>query len=399
MTQIFDSPPPEQPATQTAAIPAAPPPYRRPLFWSLFLLLLLILFACWMLWAQWQSAQARNAELLALAEKQRANNDLYEAERARLKSALEDDPCKVEDVLRASPVLPGLVSDPTVESGQGGDSPQNPSPQMPDEKTKTQTDAKAAGQAPPSSTPPLPLPAAREIRTIADLMEQATVMVLTQSSRGAGMGSGFFIAPDLVFTNAHVAMEPNAQVFVCNKATGSLLPGAVAAFNTADGRDYALIRLSVKPNIRPLVLKGQVNRTDRVSAWGFPGAVTSGDPKFAALLKGDITAAPEVVFTEGTVSVVLERKPPLIVHSAVISQGNSGGPLVDESGAVLGINTLIRLDDESYRQSSMAIVASDMIAFLKEQGVPFTLAGPAGNSAGAPPAMEPSPARPTGGKE
>jgi S1-C subfamily serine protease len=183
-------------------------------------------------------------------------------------------------------------------------------------------------------------------------------------------------------------MEPGAQVFVCNKATGSLLPGKVAAFNASGGRDYALIRLGTQPNVRPLTLKEQARRTDRISAWGFPGAVTGGDPKFAALLKGDVTAAPEVVYTEGTISVVLERTPPLIVHSAVISQGNSGGPLVDEDGAVLGVNSLIRLDDESYRQSSLAIAASDIIAFLREAGFPH-----------APAPVAPAPARLSGGKE
>jgi S1-C subfamily serine protease len=213
------------------------------------------------------------------------------------------------------------------------------------------------------------------------------------------MGSGFFIAPDLVFTNAPVAMEPNSRVFVCNTGTGSLLPGRVAAFNASGGRDYALIRLDVKPNVRPLALKEQVRRTDRISAWGFPGAVTGSDPKFAALLKGDLKAAPEVVFTEGSVSVVLERTPPLIVHSAVISQGNSGGPLVDENGAVLGINTLIRLDDESYRQSSMALTASDMIAFLKAQGVSFILAEPARTETDAPRDPVSAPTQTPGGKE
>jgi S1-C subfamily serine protease len=337
--------------------------------------------------------QARNAELAALADTQRGRNELYEAERARLTTALKDAPCKAEGPLRASPMLPDLVPD-AAGQGQGGEA-LPPTPAR--EGTPDKPDAQAPGPAPATAT--APLPPAREIRNIADLMEQATVMVLTQSSKGTGMGSGFFIAPDLIFTNAHVAMEPSAQVFVCNKATGSLLPGRVAAFNASGGRDYALIRLGVKPNVRPLAFKDQVRRTDRISAWGFPGAVTGGDPKFAALLKGDLSAAPEVVFTEGSVSVVLERTPPLIVHSAVISQGNSGGPLVDEHGAVLGINTLIRLDDESYRQSSMALTAADMIAFLREQGIPFTPAAPARTAADAPQDPKPAPAKTTDGKE
>ena len=393
MTQHTEAPP-HEPATQPAAT-AAVPLWRRPLFWSLLLLLLLALVAAWTAWTQRQAAQARNAALTALAERQHANNTMYEAERDRLKAALADDPCKAKDALRVSPDLPDIVPDHAAGGEEGeplrlppakgeqagtpakgeqdGEAPRTPPAQVPDETPKSAPDKK---------------PEAREILTTADLVEQATVMILTQGSKGAGMGSGFFITPDLIFTNAHVAMEPSARVLVCNKATGSPLPGAVAAITTANGRDYALIRLSNKTGIRPLAIKEQARRTDRISAWGFPGAVTGGDPKFAALLAGDVTAAPEVVYTEGTISVVLERKPPLIVHSAVISQGNSGGPLVDENGTVIGVNTLIRLDGESYRQSSMAIAASDIIAFLKEQGVPFV-----------PASAKPDAARPSGGKE
>ena len=38
--------------------------------------------------------------------------------------------------------------------------------------------------------------------------------------------------------------------------------------------------------------------------------MTNDDPKFMALLQGNDSAVPEVVYTEGVVSVILERTPP-----------------------------------------------------------------------------------------
>ena len=343
------------------------PLFRRPLLWTWVLIVGLLLLLAAIIWTQWTASQLRKAEVDRLTTEQQTLNAQLEAERARLLAALEDDPCKAREHLRLSPVLPPDLppllpeGDQAASPAQGQDSTQEASP--------------APGNATPPDTQPIqPLPPAQDIKNVSELLEQATLLILAESPKGVGMGSGFFISPQVVFTNSHVVMDPAARVLVVNKATGSLLPGDIIAFDNKNGRDYALIRLQAAPNVRPLALSPTVRRTDRISAWGFPGAVTGGDPKFQALLKGDLTAIPEVVFTEGSVSVVLERKPPLIVHSAVVSQGNSGGPLVNEQGTLLGINTYIKLDDQSYRQSSLAIVASDIIAFLTEQKIPFTLA-------------------------
>lgn len=189
------------------------------------------------------------------------------------------------------------------------------------------------------------------------------------------MGSGFFVAPGYIVTNAHVVGDAT-QAIVTNKATRGLLTAKVLRATQSGGRDFAVLQVQGAPLITPLKLAADIKRTERVSAWGFPGAVTVDDPKFAALLQGNAAAAPEVVYTDGSVSVILQRDPPLIVHTATVSQGNSGGPLVNDKGEVAGINTFIKLDDESYRQSSLAIVSASLADYLRSVGIPFSLAAP-----------------------
>jgi S1-C subfamily serine protease len=280
------------------------------------------------------SPGAPSAREQSLLDVQRGINSGLEAEIANLRNALNADVCAAREALGTSP-----------------------------------KDRKA-------TPPPGPAGQAPAARTVGDLMEQATVMVLCPRPKGVSTGTGFFVAPGKVVTNRHVVGDNPEKIFVVNKALGGIKKGVVTVISQEPDRDYALISVELTDagKIPSLSLKDSVKRMDRVSAWGFPGMVTSDDPKFKALMSGDLQAVPEVVYTEGVVSVVLDHAVPLVVHTALISHGNSGGPLVDENGTVVGINTYINLDSKSYRQSCMSIAGKDLIAFLNTNGIPITVA-------------------------
>ena len=343
------------------------PFWRKPFFWSLILALLAALAFAWLLIQKWNYEKALAAgqeeELAAL----KAKNAEREAYLARLKEVLALDPCDVARGLSAVqppsgsnlPVLPAPARPDGGDPAPAPQTPVQPAPVQPEQGRQAPA-APQAGQQKPGS--------------MAELLQQATVMILVPLPNGLSMGTGFFIGGDCIVTNCHDVKDAR-EALIINKTLGQARKAAVVVRIEEQGLDFAVLKSDPMP-VTPLKLRTDtVPITTKVSAWGFPGTLTTADPKFRQLIKGQADAAPDVVFAEGVVNVVLDRKPPIVVHSAVTSQGNSGGPLVNEAGEVVGVNTQINLDRKSYRQSSLAIASPVLAAFLKANGVPFTEAG------------------------
>lgn len=356
--------PPGAPQNQDAL-----PPGRGPVFWTgtgmlAGLLLAALLF---FLYGQRQAvppsptaAEAlSSAELLSL---QRARNKGMEEELLRLRAALQEDPCRVPETLGPSPdtavPAPEYAKDkapeaaPGVSSGPSKDANVSPEP-LP---------------AHPGTPPPAPAPAPA---TVSELMDKATVFVFSLMGGQVSMGSGFFVAPGLIATNRHVVQGEGAAVYVGNAALGGMHQARLVAFSSVAARDYALLRVPDELAAAAPVLRiaDSISRTDKVSAWGFPAFITEIDPKLEALARGDVRAVPDVVYAEGVVSVVLDRKPPIILHTAPLSQGSSGGPLVNGQGLVVGINTFIKAADSSHAQANIALSARDLALFMQENGL------------------------------
>src|SRR3546814_1352943 len=65
----------------------------------------------------------------------------------------------------------------------------------------------------------------------------------------------------------------------------------------------------------------------------------------------------------------------MLIHTAKISRGNSGGPLVDQCGRIVGINTAITRADDGDSPFAFAISGRELMRFLADAGQQYTSVG------------------------
>jgi hypothetical protein len=146
----------------------------------------------------------------------------------------------------------------------------------------------------------------------------AIVLVEASGSRG----SGFFVAPDTLLTNVHVVGR-NSSVTV-RRASGEVVPARVEA--TAAQVDIAVLKLSA------------IDKTQPVLTLGTTGSVRIGQEVFAI---GTALGMLQNTLTRGIVSGIRQTPNATLVQTdAAVNPGNSGGPLLDQDGRVLGIVTM-----------------------------------------------------------
>jgi S1-C subfamily serine protease len=216
----------------------------------------------------------------------------------------------------------------------------------------------------------------RPSQEVIERMEQNLVFVVstpsfTDTRKGLFCGSGFFIDNRYILTNNHVAVEGGGRLYVINKTLGFTSEVTVRARDNSGGRDYALLEIGLhRLPLRPLKFSQNLTLGAMVYAWGYPGMVLASQ-------EFDITnhEPPEVVFSAGEIKNVDVNNHPLeIRHEALIFPGNSGGPLVNERGDVLGINSgIYHPNVRRVKNEFMALKSSDIVSFLKAKGYPFML--------------------------
>lgn len=171
-------------------------------------------------------------------------------------------------------------------------------------------------------------------------------------------GSGFYILGDYILTNWHVVVGSKGDI--CEEVR---IPYGLAHVVKFDKKtDLALLKAQAQ---RKAPSNATIRPTwpevgERIFAFGYPL------PQYLSL---------EGNFTDGSVSAPISlegNSQGEFQHTAPIQPGNSGGPLFDETGAVIGINTRVLNSDRLFKERGLvaqnvnfAIGPRDIFKFLR----------------------------------
>jgi putative serine protease PepD len=196
-------------------------------------------------------------------------------------------------------------------------------------------------------------------RQVYDASKNAVTYIVADTAEGQATGSGFVVSKDgLIVTNDHVvdgATQVQVKVGTSDKAQAATVVGADPS------RDLALLKVDGS-NLPTLSL-------------GDSSSVGVGDPTYAignpfgldhTLTTGIVSAlqrnlqAPDGATISGAIQT-----------DAALNPGNSGGPLLDADGKVIGVNSQIQTGSSNGAEGGnvgigFAIPASTVKSFISE---------------------------------
>lgn len=200
-----------------------------------------------------------------------------------------------------------------------------------------------------------------DVAQVAQFVAPSTVTVSADVGVGVSLGTGILITEDgEILTNAHVIEGAEA---VRVRLAGETEPREATVLASDRGNDLALLRVA--------------GDGFQAATFADPESVRLGDEVMAIGFALGLDGAPSV--TLGIVSA-LDRSvgqgdiflDGLIQTDAAISSGNSGGPLVNAAGEVVGVNTAVARDTAVFTATNVGFAISagealPVIQTLREQ--------------------------------
>ncbi len=149
-----------------------------------------------------------------------------------------------------------------------------------------------------------------------------------------GGGSGFIVSENgLIVTNKHVVMDTKAEYTVLTN-DGKKYPAKVLARDTV--RDLAVIKIEAD-GLKP----AQLGDSDGVKLGQTAIAIGNALGEFRNTVSVGVISGLSRTITAGGVGGFSEKIEGVMQTDAAINQGNSGGPLLNLRGEVIGINTAV----------------------------------------------------------
>lgn len=191
-----------------------------------------------------------------------------------------------------------------------------------------------------------------------------TISSLVDGAMGEGesTGTGVIVTSNgEILTNAHV-VEGATEVRV--RFAGDTEPVIAVVLAVDTGNDLALLKVNAQNLVAATFAKpGSVRVGDQVVAIGYALALDGGP----SVTTGIVSAMRRTIFTD---SGALNS---LIQTDAAISSGNSGGPLANMRGEVVGINTAVARGDDNSAANNIGFAISvdevlTVLLQLREQG-------------------------------
>ena len=179
-----------------------------------------------------------------------------------------------------------------------------------------------------------------EAAAVADEVTPGVVNINTRTGRGEGAGTGMILSGDgLVLTNNHV-IEGATEIVVTDADSGEQYRAEVVG--TAPTDDVAVIQLDGASGLDTVDTgdSSEVAVGDPVVAIGNAG----GRGGMPTVVTGGVVATEQSITVTDEMGGGAERLSGLLQIDAPIEPGDSGGPLANSEGEVVGINTAASAD-------------------------------------------------------
>jgi len=181
-------------------------------------------------------------------------------------------------------------------------------------------------------------------------IKKATVLIRITGSKSVSFGSGFFVEQGLIVTNHHVINHPGRLEVVTQSGTVETRTYPARVLFQDATKDLAIVEAegASAPGTLAVGDTSALRETHEVYAFGFPLGERAGQ---------------EITVTKTTVSSIRaggDRRRREVQLNGGLEHGNSGGPVTDATGRVIGV-AVSKFDNTSVH---FAIAAEEVTQFL-----------------------------------